>query len=197
MVVLPELIRVYLVLLLVLSVWLVSDTDCLPAGNGGEELSEKVGGVLKDVILPKGDNGTLLPLFLEFEFSAQKIKPGEVVQPLELAQSPEHLPEKFLLIRVELLIEKRRALVHVPDGAAPSLVSSHFLSEFVLEGTDILLNHPDTDIAVSLSLHILQKLFRGVVVIGVGKQPVNHPVSLQCVLVDRHNLYGLWLTMQI
>ena len=105
MVELAKLVRVYLVPLFVLPVWLIFNLDRLPPGNGSEESSEKVGGELKNVILSEGDNRASLLVLLQFELLAEKVKPCEVVQPLELPESPEHLPEKFLFIRGELLIK--------------------------------------------------------------------------------------------
>ena len=87
----------------------------------------------------------------------------------------------------KLLVEKRRGLVLIPHGTAAACVAHEGLAELsvrVRKRAYVLLNHPESHMR-AFQIHVVEDLFRSIVLVRVGKQPVDDPVP-------RHRIFTYW-----
>ena len=166
----------------------VSESDYLPAGDGGIEVPKEVFRNLEHVIPCKRDDGALLFARRHVQPLLEVLQPLEVLKSLELAEAAKGFAEDVLLVGRELLIEERGRLVLVADRPPPALSANHLLAEGrLLESLDVLLDHPRGDLGALEGDRLLDVL-GGIVLMGVGQHPVDDAVAGHGVFVYRHGI---------
>ena len=163
----------------------IGDLDDRLAGNRREEAAQEGVGNLEPLVLAERDQRLLVRGRAHVELFLQQLEPREIVQAVELSETPEDLPEDLLLVACELLVEKRFGLVRIAHAPPPSGIADELLPELLLKRLDILLDHPERHVRTR-PVHLFEYLFGGVVPVGIGEQAVDDPVSRHCVFAYWH-----------